>query len=365
MSLIRDLRPDDMPDVVELFLRSFPANRQSSPHKLKDYFERLYGGANLDSDGFVSKVSVGEGGITGFIGIGRRGMVMDGRPIEAAVISTLMVDRKKGDPTIAARLLRAAREGPQQLTFSETASGVSVSLWTRSGGKVLHTHSFEWLRLFGPMQYVVDRASSRVPWVVGLGGVASGLDTIANKFALGPESWRRPEAPRGCTASPVTSSEMSALLMEFAKRYKIAPAWGAAELDEMLAEARHKSAWGDLVLGRVADGSGRVLGIFAYHARARRVGRVLQILSLPRACPQVLDAMLAYAAAQGLAGLSGRTDAALLEAMADGPFLFASKASTVVDSRDPGILQMVLSGDALLHGFAGESWNALNGNVLS
>ena len=69
--------------------------------------------------------------------------------------------------------------------------------------------------------------------------------------------------------------------------------------------------------------------------------------------------MLAYG---GLVAMRGRTQPALLQAMIGKKCAFLHASSTVVHSRDPGLLEAMTTGRAFLNGLAGEGWTRLIGD---
>ncbi len=88
--------------------------------------------------------------------------------VRAAICGSLMVEGRDRDPLAGARLLKAFVDGPQDLSFSETANEVSTQLWTRLRGVVLPQYSLDWVRVIRPAGFVVDLAASRVRPAHGL-----------------------------------------------------------------------------------------------------------------------------------------------------------------------------------------------------
>ncbi|NUS69358.1 MAG: hypothetical protein HOQ41_13455, partial [Ensifer adhaerens] len=125
--------------------------------------------------------------------------------------------------------------------------------------------------------------------------------------------------------------------------------------------AERKPEQGELAYALVTARTGAVVGAFAYYAKAGEIGRVLQILARPGQAGPVIDCLVDEASRRGLAGLRGRTQPALMEAMLGRRIAFVHVASTVVHSRDQTIVEACRDGQGFFNGISGEHWSRLIG----
>jgi hypothetical protein len=261
--------------------------------------------------------------------------------------------------------LKAFIDGPQDLSFSETANEVSTRLWTRLRGVVLPQYSLDWVRVIRPAGFAVDLAASRFGSARMLKPAATVFDGLFRR-RMKPGDKRWTAASTGAVsdaacASEIDSARFAALVEPLTDQFALRPAWREIQLDRMFADAAVKPDLGDLVFASVAAPNGVTIGAFAYHACTGRIGRVLQVLARPGQAGAVVDSLVDDAARRGLSGLRGRTQPALLEAMLTRRIAFVPVASTVVHSRNAEVLRVLKDSQAFLNGIAGESWSRLIG----
>jgi hypothetical protein len=366
MSLVRPLEAADVPAVAAMFQRMLRNIRSPPPAALVDYMGRFYLEETARGDGITSLVHVDDAGrVSGFVGVHALPMTIGGRPLLAAICGSLMVDGRDRDPMAGARLLKAFVDGPQDLSFSETANEVSTRLWTRLRGVVLPQYSLDWVRVIRPAAFVVDLATGRGGPARMLKPAAAAFDGLfRRRVKPGDRRWTAATAggvPGAACVSQIDRTRFAALVEPLTEQFALRPAWREMPLDGMLADAAAKPDLGDLVLAGVAAPSGAAIGAFAYHARPGGIGRVLQVLARPGQAGTVVDSIVDDAARRGLSGLRGRTQPALLEAMLTRRIAFVPVASTVVHARDAEIMQALKGSQAFLNGIAGESWSRLIG----
>ena len=348
-----------------MFETVFRRRAAPPPSSLVEYLGALYLQSAREHPDIASKVYVGDDGtIAGFIGTMAIPMQIDGRIIMAAMCSSMMVDPDRADPTLAGRLMRAVRQGPQDLSFAETASAVSVAMWKGLRGIVLPQYSLDWLRVFSPLQFAIDLGRTHLPLPGMLAGLAAPLDAAIRRRRLGPQSWRWVEETSPHRDEALDREQTASLIRNLAASFRLAPDWPAGTLERMLDDAARKSTVGEMTSRAVTTADGKPVGIFIYHGRRKGVGRVLQLLAIPNQTGAVIDRMFAHAAAGGLVALRGRASPALLHAMSDRHFVFTSRASTGVAPKDPAIMSALVEGKALLNGLAGETWTRLNGDTF-
>lgn len=367
-SIVRAVRADDIPAVGRLFQHVFRKSGDPPSAALTDYLHRVFvepidrqpGGepaiTSLVHEDFREN---GGGAVTGFIGITAMPFLVDGEKRRAAFAGTLMVDDRVRDPLAGARLLRGFLAGPQDISLSETANEVSQAMWRRLRGTVLPDYSLEWLRIFRPAAFALSSAAVRLPVLSALQAAVAPLDFACTRLMR--------SAPSRLDASirdeAIDDDGLAVLLERCTAHYAVRPDWGAMDLAVMLADARQKSRYGAMTQRAVTRG-GRPIGLFIYHARPRSIAHVLQVAAMPGRLEDVLDCLFAHACENGLAGLRGRTQPALLDAMLVRNCWFRHRSSTVIISPDQALSQYVTSGKAFINGLAGETWSRLIGDEL-
>lgn len=371
MSTVRALESADLPAVAGMFQRVLRKDRDEASASLIDYMKQFYLEAPGSKADLPSLVHINDAGrVTGFVGVHALPMTFNGRQLRAAVCSSLMVEDHEHDPMAGARLLKAFLDGPQDISFSETANDISVRLWTRLRGVVLPQYSLDWVRVMRPATFVLSLFANRF----ALGRVFLPLTRVFDriyrkKMKPGTKRWTGVGADgAGHGAFRTADIDRDAfvkLLDPLTAQFTLHPDWREAQLDHMLTDAAQKPDLGELVYVSVASATGTTVGAFAYYARTDRIGRVLQILALPGQAGAVTDCLIDHATARGVSGLRGRTQPALLEIMLDRRIAFVPVASTVVHSRDPELLDAMKQSRVFLNGLAGEQWSRLIGGTFT
>lgn len=363
MPEIRPVSAQDLPAVAVLFQRLLRSNGVE-PRALADYLKTLFlEGPNYDPD-MPSKVHIRDDGtVSGFLGVFPLPMEYAGRTLRAAVCGTFMVDARQDDPFAGARLLRDVLSGPQDLSFTETSNDLSTALWQTVEGHVLPAYSLEWLRILRPASFVGELAAEQASMARMAAPLLRPFDALLRRGKAGWAGYV-PETSRAdaFNDADVSEDEAAELIPVFLRQFALRPQWSSERLRYMLTEARGKAIHGERVLRVVRARTGAPIGLFLYYGDARRIGRVVQILSLPGREGTVIDRMLRHADSRQMPALRGRAQPALLTAMMGRRIAFVHAASTVVHSRDPKLIEAFTSGKAFVNGLAGEGWTRLIGD---
>ncbi|MBK5571039.1 hypothetical protein [Ensifer sp. SSB1] len=362
MSEIRSLERADIPAIAGMFQRVFRNDQGRPPPALADYMQQLY----LDAPGCDPEIRPlvhvnDNGAISGFVGVNVLPMLLNGRRLRAAICGSLMVEDHENDPLAGARILKAFLAGPQDLSFSETASDVSAQMWTRLRGVVLPQYSLDWVRVIQPASFSLSVASNRIGPARLAAPIARAVDGAYRKrMAPGEQRWSAVStagtSQAGFTAQETDRNGFAAVVDRFIGQFPLRPDWAEGQLDYILGDAEQKPENGTLVYALVTARTGTLVGAFAYYVKAGEIGRVLQVLALPGQAGPVVDCLVDHAAKRNLPGLRGRTQPALMEAMLGRRIAFVHVASTVVHSRDPAIVQACRDGQGFFNGIAGEHW---------
>ncbi|MER8918282.1 hypothetical protein [Mesorhizobium sp. M0802] len=367
MSVVRALDQADLAAVAGMFQRMLRKKRGPAPASLVDYMRRFYLDAPDWGSGLRSLVHVNDAGqVSGFVGVHALPMKFNGRQLYAAICSSLMVEDHETDPMAGARLLKAFLDGPQDISFSETANDTSVKLWTRLRGVVLPQYSLDWVRVMRPATFMLSLFANHMKLAWMFNPLARIVDRLYLRKMKGSQRrWTGVVAnasSRGAfRTSEIDSGSFAGLLEPLCAQSPLRPQWAEGQLNYILGDAAQKPDFGELVYVSVASPNGANVGAFAYYARPDAIGRVLQVLALPGQAGPVIDCLVEHAARRGVSGLRGRVQPALLEAMLVRRIAFIPVASTVVHSRDPELLDAMKNAQVFLNGLAGEQWSQLIG----
>ncbi len=365
MSEIRALQSSDIPALAGMFQRVFRDPKAPASESLTSYLRNFYLEAPGQDIGIASLVHLNDSGaMTGFVGATGLPMTFEGKHLRAAICGSLMVEGRDADPLAGARLLKAFLAGPQDLSFSETASEVSASMWMKLRGVALPQYSLDWLRIIRPAGFFVELGRSRLNAARLLRPLARKTDDILRR-RMGPDDLRWSGIPSSWNGqgsfktSEVSAEAFAELFVRLTAGFKLRPDFPAEQLAYVLKDAKQARADGGAAFCKVEARTGAVVGAFAYHGDAGRIGRVLQILAIPGQERQVIDCLIAHAADRGVVALRGRTQPALLEAMLGRRISFTHLASSVIHAKDPEILQAFQNGEGFFNGLAGEHWSRL------
>lgn len=368
---VRSLQLDDVPAVAALFQRIFRHKEGAPPASLVAYLRGHYleaPGRDPDFNALVHLTEAGE--INGFIGVDALPMRMGDKRLRAAICGTLMVEGRELDPMAGARLLRNFLSGPQDLSFSETASEVSSQMYISLRGIVLPQYSLDWVRVIRPAAFMLDLAGERMGLLRRLAPLGRVVDARLRKpgsgrgprWTLVAEDWG---IKNGIEVVDSDAAYFAGAVAALTGHFALRPDWDDAHLRYLIAEASDKPEWGRPIFGEVRGPGGVLVGAFMYHLEPGRIARVMQILARPKQAGVVIDCLTGHAAALGAAGLRGRTQPALLEAMLGRRIAFSHVASTVLHARDPALLNELARADIFLNGLAGETWSRLVGGQFS
>src|SRR5688500_9179825 len=165
MASLCPLEERDIAEVVGLFELVYPEARWASHAECVSYFRDIFFGNPWADPTLPSWVAHdkdrGASRIVGFIGVMPRPMRHEGRPLQAAVVSQLMVHPDKRHGLAAAQLLRKALAGRQELTLSDGANDASRRMWEALGGSTSVLYGMAWQRPLRPVQCARQLMSSQ------------------------------------------------------------------------------------------------------------------------------------------------------------------------------------------------------------
>jgi hypothetical protein len=354
---IREFVPDDIPGVVALFERVYPAHRWDSAEACGQYLREILFGNPWRAADLPSWVSEENGRIAGFAGVVPRPMLFRGRPIRAAVGCLYMVDPDRRSSLIALQLLRAALAGPQDLFVADGSNDDARRLCISAGGSAPLLYSLHWTRPLRPAQYALSLLRGfGGPWsaaaraLAPLGGVADAVLARVRPHRLQP-------GIGDFTDVALDPAVAAASLPEMLRANALRPACDAAEFAWLLEQAALKTRHGRFRGRAVLDAAGQLAGWFLYYAQPGSVAEVLQLVARDGAYDGVLRHLLSDAHAQGATAVRGRFDPAHAQELSDRHcWLRREGAWTLIHSRDAEIISAFERGDAEFSRLDGEWW---------
>jgi hypothetical protein len=359
---IRPLETADLLAVAGVVQRAFrPACPEPRP-QLVEYLSRTLlepPSAHADLPSLVAQAA--DGRIVGFVAAMFRPMRYDGRPVRMVVSSHLSVEPDARKLAVGALLLRRLLSGPQDVTVTDTATPTVCRIWERLGGETLHLQCLHWIRVFAPAKLALARHARRRGWRTPHRAqlVVRPLDAAFAAVDRGDG-----DPPDGI-AEPLTAAALVQTIPVVGKGLAVLPDYDVAFADALLEELDLLGDGGTGVRKLVRGSDGRLAGWYVYYLRRSGLSEVMQIAARPRDVKLVVDHLFHDARVNGAAGLIGRVEPRLVEAVA--PCLIQPRrsprclivygAGALIHAREPGIVAAVRAGDTLLSRLDGEWWS--------
>lgn len=357
MSAIRPLERADLEQVASLFLRVMRPGASDSVPDVAAYFERTILGhpwADAEIPALVFPDQRGE--IKGFIGSYVQRMYVDGRRIRAASPGNLVAAPEVRRMAVGALLLRQYMNGPQELTFTDTAGDRTRRMWQGLGGEVVHLGSLSWARVFRPGRLASDRLLERRDGRASkllLPRLGAAGDAVVVRLAHGMLT---PDPP-AVSAETLSAQAMLAELPKLIASMRFYPDYDEKYLEWLFEELARPRRRGSLVLRLVRDGD-RSLGWYVYYLKPGGISRVLQVVASEQHVGPVLDHLFHDAHKGGASALDGRVEARLLEALAQRRCILRYSGASLLHSHKREILDAVFSQHGLLTRMDSEFWAA-------
>jgi len=360
MSQIRELQPQDIRAVADMFQRVFRHVKTPAPGSLCDYLQDVF----LDHPWYDPDIGArvycdGDDVLRGFIGVYPLHMTHNDVPIRAAMLGSLMVEQPHDHPLAGARLLRSVINGPQDLTLSETANAQSRMMWEKLRGRTLPSYGMDWARILRPAAFTTQTLIKPAWLAAGFRPLSAISDPLAR---WGLKRFIDIETELHITARDVGLDFIADNLPELAADLPLRPGWDNQNLPWFLNHAKTKRDIGPLISRGVYDRADRLIGIYLYHGRRSGIARVLQILALPGRHGAVITNLIDDADQRGCAGVIGKSHPHLLESLLRHRAILFRREATVAHSGKPELIAELEAGGGLIDGLAGERWSRLLGD---
>ena len=361
MAALCPLEERDIAEVVRLFEHVYPGARWPSQAECESYFRDIFFGnpwvdSRLPSWVAYEKDRSRDTRIVGFIGVMPRPMRHEGRSIQAAVVSQLMVDRDKRHGLAAAQLLRKALAGPQELTLSDGANDASRKMWEALGGSTSVLYGMSWQRPLRPVKCALQLMAGQGARATAL--LAAPLAAAADAYVARRTSLSRPGE---LLAEPLDAASLLAALQGVAPATALKPDYDFQSLHWLLAQAGAKRRHGELQARLLRQRGGRIAGWFLYYLNGG-TSKVLQLEALKGSESQVLGALLHHAWQGGASAIEGRLEPRFARTMSQQHCFFRGLgAHALIHARDAAVLGALQRGDAFFSRLEGEWWMRFTG----
>jgi hypothetical protein len=357
VSGIRPLERDDIPQVASLYEAVSRSGAGTPPQGLASYFERTlldhpWADAEIPSLVYLD----GQGRVKGFIGSHVRRLRLEGKPVRMACSGQLMSDPTVRNRAVGALLLRRFFAGPQDLTMTDGATEATRRLWKGLGGNVGHLGSITWVRLFD-WRSAGEQALERfgmAAWRPVVRPALSAVQAVGNRI---PAISLRVEHPPTRTED-LTPRMLLEQLPSVSQHRPLRPDYDEPFLAWLFHEMAQVRSRGEVVKRLIRDREDRVLGWYVAYLQPRGLSQVMQIAAKERDAPAVLDHLFHDAQRAGVGVLAGQFEPFLFEALWQRwrrCFLHLS-GNFLVHSRDPEVLNPILTGQAMITRMDGERW---------
>jgi len=354
MDAIRAFRRDDIPEVVALYKEVFPATERSGTSDLESYFDTAFFGSPLPDEEVGSLVYRGSGGdILGFLGVQPRRLSIRGRTLRAAVCTKFMVARRAGINGAAVRMLRNVFDRPLDLVMADLANDPARRLWEGLGGRTVLLGSLYWSRALRPARHLVSRISRR-RLLKSLAFAVRPLADIADRVAARHALRWFPGPAAGHTSENLDPETLVTSLPTVCRERPLRPDYDARSLKwllEVMSDASHPKP---LRKRLVRNAQREVVGWFLYFLERGGESNVVQMAASQRSAEAVLQILLADAWSQGSVVLTGRFDPGFVGPLSSTGCALSHGPWMLVHSRQPDVLDAILSGEAFLSRLEGE-----------
>ena len=358
MGRIRAFVQDDIPRVAELNWQFLQGQTGPHPPRLEEYLRQVFF-QNPWFDSSIGSLVYEEGQrrVVGFLGIVPRPMSVNGRPVQAAFGSGLVVHPESRWALPGPQLLAAFMNGKQDLAMTDTANGLSQQIWVGLGGSTSAAYSLQWARPLRPGSYALY-AMSRFgrEGRSGAGGRAcrvlhKTVSTVATRITL--RRLRRP--PSGATEEELEiDTLLHSCLQGCSARYSLRPEYNRESLGWLLDFMSRMKAYGNLRKVALRDATKEIIGWFVYYAKRGGIADVVQIGATKLHMKTVFDHLLCDAWNHGAIGLHGRLEIRHAQDLSESRCFFWGSIPLLFRARNPELAKLVQQGDAFLSRLDGE-----------
>ncbi len=343
--------------VANLYLRAIRGQNRPPGEALRRRFSELYLSNPWATPEMPALVYVDQGKVEGFLGVLPRAMEFRGRPIVLATLSPFMVNPEYQGETVGSQLLAKAFSGPQDLSWTDGASGHLKAGWTALGGHAADLYAFNWIRIlrpFGTARIGLERIGGVGRWLKPISGAATvPLDLLLSTLPVRPLSPPVSQYRRKL----VLADELLECITSLGWREPLRPAYSSPSFQWLMREAA-KAKHGDFRMATVTNPEGVRSAWFIYYASHGGKASVLQIGIRRRYdFKNTLAALFLDAWEQGCACIGGASIPQYLTALTGQHCFFRHPLDQVlIHSRNLEIASVVRLGEAAITRLDGTFW---------
>ncbi len=358
MSRVRALVPEDIPQIVDLYATVFPPTVGSSAEGLRSALYEIFFSHPWRDDRLPSLVYEDHTRrIIGCLGVMPRPMSMSGRPIQAAISHTFMVERGSRSTLAGVELVKRFLSGPQELSVAQGSSKAGRRILEGFGGSTSLLYSIRWTRPLRPGGYGLAVLKGRglpAAFAGALRPVCLTVDGIAPLIRAKPVYLPEPRL----SGEELDSDTWRECVSASSRHRSLRPEYDADSLKWLLVQLAQKKGPGSFQKVVVRDSAREIAGWYLYYLKRGAISEVVQIAATGESLKEVLDHLFYHAWRQGAVAVSGQLDVMALEAFSEECCVLRHDGGPglLVHSRHPDVLNAVHRGDAFIGRLEGEWW---------
>ena len=302
MAEIRALERADLPRVMALLRSNLPGFPLTEEGLLQATLED-----DWRDDEIPSLVAVEDDEVVGFIRAQVRRMRFDGRPIRGVCLSDLVVaeDHRRG--ASGAMLLARQLKGPQDLSWSDSATDFVVRAWRTFGGHVDYARAADFMLVLRPARWIGDLIAARARGR-GVGRELMPVGALPAHAAGERVSGLRIADPEpGFSGRSADAGAVVEALPSISRGLRVTVDWDARQLAATLERIAALGDPGRLAV-RLVDRGEVPVGWYACMIRPGGVSRLLHLAAGERVAGAVFADLVDQATAAGSAVLTGRAE---------------------------------------------------------
>lgn len=358
MNRVRPLVPEDIPQVLDLYATVFPSPVGSSSEGLRSTFHEIFFGHPWRDDSLPSLVyQDNTGRIVGCLGVMPRRMSMNGRPIQAAISHTFMVEPGSRSTPAAVELVKRFLSGPQDLSVAQGSSKAGRRIVEGFGGSTSLLYGIRWTRPLRPGRYalgLLKRHGFPAAFAHALRPLCFAVDAIAP--LIGRKPFRLAE-PR-LSGEELDPDAWQECVAASSARRSLRPEYDADSLKWLLAQLAQKTGPGSFQKVLLRDSSRQIAGWYLYYLKPGAISEVVQVGATRDSMNDVLEHLFYDARRRGAVAVSGQLDVTALEAFSEECSVLRHDGGPglLIHSKHPDVLNAVHRGDAFIGRLEGEWW---------
>ncbi len=357
MGRIRAFVQDDIPRVAELNWQFLQGQTDPHPPSLEEYLRQLFF-QNPWFDSSIGSLVYEQGQrVVGFLGVVPRPMSVNGKHIQAAFGSGLVVHPESRWALAGLQLLAAFMDGKQDLAMTDTASALSQQIWVGLGGSTSAAYGLQWAHPLRPGSYALY-AMSRYGREGRLGAgsrACQALHKTVNSVATRIPLRRFHRPPDGATEEELDiDTLLRSCLPGCSADYSLRPEYNRESLGWLLDFMSRMKAYGNLRKVALRDATKEIIGWFIYYVKRGGIADVVQVGATKAHMKTVLDHLLCDAWNHGAIGLHGRLEIRHAQDLSESRCFFWGTIPLLFRARNPELARLVQQGDAFLSRLDGE-----------